>query len=170
MSSCSTSRKGCPRAISSLTSSTRRSVTYSSTTDSPNQIGPTFVSARELLVDQQHPTFGNAQTAELEPAYRATAQHGELRRRLAAGHHQTALMPRLAHCAQQCAVAGKAVSIAPLVLTWLEHRLKVVEHQQARPISQKLEQDGEPSRVVLRWHDAVGRKEPNRACQPLTGR
>src|SRR5437588_232447 len=59
-------------------------------------------------------------------------------------------MPCLAHCAQQCAVASKAVSIAPLVLTWLEHRLKVVEHQQARPISQKLEQDGEPSRGVVR--------------------
>ena len=41
-----------------------------------DQLGPIRVSARELLVGQQDLTFGNAQTAELKPAYRATGQHG----------------------------------------------------------------------------------------------
>jgi len=112
--------------------------------ESRNEIGPIFVIARKLLVGQQCLTFVHAETAELEHAYRVSAEHGELRRRLAAGHHQAALMPGLANGSQQCAVAGKAIPIAPLALTWLEHRFKVVKHEQARPISQELEQHCEP--------------------------
>ncbi len=49
-------------------------------------------------------------------------------------------MTCLADCLQQCAVTGKAVSIAPLALTGFEHRLKIVEHKEAAPIPQKQQQ------------------------------
>src|SRR5438270_4253810 len=45
-------------------------------TESGNQLGPILVSARELLVGQQHLTFANAETAELELAYPTTAENG----------------------------------------------------------------------------------------------
>src|SRR4051812_43516443 len=79
-------------------------------------------------------------------------------------------MAGLAHGSQQRAVAGKASSIAPLLLTWLEHRLKVVQHEQAAPISQELEQHGESRRLALRWHQLVRRQEANRACHPVASR
>src|SRR5436309_1721022 len=79
-------------------------------------------------------------------------------------------MPCLADGVQHGAVTGKAVSIAPLLLTWLEHRLKIVEHEQTRPVSQELEQRGESRRLALRWHQVVGRQEANRACHPLASR
>src|SRR2546429_9849683 len=79
-------------------------------------------------------------------------------------------MAGLAHGSQQCAVAGKASSIAPLLLTWLEHRLKVVQHEQARPISQELEQHGESRRLALRWYQLVRRQEANRAGHPVASR
>src|SRR5437588_8400820 len=79
-------------------------------------------------------------------------------------------MPGLADGLQQCAVAGKAMSIAPLLLTWLEHRLKIVEHQQTRPVSQELEQRGESRRLALRWYQVVGGQKANRACHPLASR
>src|SRR5438874_9038003 len=79
-------------------------------------------------------------------------------------------MPCLADGLQYCAVACKASSIAPLTLTWLEHRLKVVEHEQARPISQELEQHGESRPLALRWYQLVRRQEANRACHPVASR
>src|SRR5438270_12984909 len=106
----------------------------------------------------------------MELTDRATAQDRELGRRLAAGHHQAALMAGLADGSQYCAVAGQAGPIPSLTLTWLEHRLKVVEHEQARLISQELEQHGESRRLALRWHQLVRRQEANRAGHPLTGR
>src|SRR5438270_410129 len=79
-------------------------------------------------------------------------------------------MPGLADGVQQCAVASKTLSIAPLLLTWLEHRFKIVEHEQARPISQELEQHCEPFRLALGWHQLMVRQEADRACHPLTSR
>jgi hypothetical protein len=57
----------------------------------------------------------------------------------------------LAHGLQQSAVAIEPVSIPSLALAWLEQRLKVVEHQQARPVAQELEQRAELVRVAGRW-------------------
>ena len=76
---------------------------------SGDQLGPILVSAPQLLLRQQGLAFGNPQTAEVEAAYRGTAEDGQLRRCLAAGYHQTAFMPRLAHSLQQRAVSGEAV-------------------------------------------------------------
>ncbi len=64
-------------------------------------------------------------------------------------------MPCLADGLQQCAVFRKAVSIAPLLLTSLEHRLKVVEHEQASLLSQQLEQRCDSRRVTLRRRHAI---------------
>src|SRR5438270_6449864 len=106
----------------------------------------------------------------MELTDRATAQDRELGRRLAAGHHQAALMAGLADGSQYCAVAGQAGPIPSLALTWLEYCLKVVEHEQAALFPQELDQDRQSFGLALRWYQVVGRQEADRGYQPLGGR
>src|SRR5207245_8186849 len=101
---------------------------------------------------QKGPAVGNAQPAQLQGAYRAPAEYGQIRRRLATGHHQAALMICFADGLQQPGVPGVAVSIATLALTWLEQRFKVVEHQQTAPLAEELEKRRNP-RTFARGHD-----------------
>jgi hypothetical protein len=64
-------------------------------------------------------------------------------------------MPGFADGAQQSAVSGKAVSIAPLRLARFEHRFEVVEDQQTRLVPQQLKQQGKPRRFALWRHQVV---------------
>src|SRR5690349_19655600 len=79
-------------------------------------------------------------------------------------------MSCLTQVPQQGAVSSKAVSIAALLVSGLEHRLEVVEHQQATPIPQELKQRGKSCRLGYRWNTMLVRQEADCACQPLANR
>jgi hypothetical protein len=70
---------------------------------------------------------------------------------------------------QHPAVTGIAVSVASLPIAWLQQRLEVVEHQQARPLSQELEQYCSLRGFALGWHNPLVRQEADGSCQPLAG-
>ncbi len=79
-------------------------------------------------------------------------------------------MPPFADGSQKPAIAGIAGSVARLVLTWLDQRVKVVEHQQARPVAQDLQQHAEARGFALRWHNLLVGQEADRPCRPFAGR
>ena len=76
-------------------------------------------------------------------------------------------MSGLAKSLEQCTIAAKAVSIATLALTGLEHCLEVVEHQQARATPQQFQQHCEPRAFALRRHNPLVRQNADGACNPL---
>ena len=64
-------------------------------------------------------------------------------------------MPGFANSLQHGAISAEAVSIAALVLTWLEQRIEVVEYQQAGPLAEELEKHIEPRRFALGRHQLL---------------
>ena len=96
-----------------------------------------------MLRRQQRLRFLDTESAELQSAH-CPVEHGQLRRRLAAGHHQAALVRRTAHSLQQPTVPRHALAIAALLLAWLEERLGIVQHEQAPSLTQQVQQCQKP--------------------------
>src|SRR5205085_3475018 len=76
-------------------------------------------------------------------------------------------MTCLADGLQQPAVSGVAVSVAPLALTWLEQRFKVVEHQHTAPLAEELDKRREPRSFALGLHSPMIGQEANGSAEPL---
>src|SRR5262249_34574438 len=103
------------------------------------QLGPLLAAALELLGRQQRLGLIHAQSAHPATADGA-AEHGQLWWRVAAGQQQAALVRSFAQRLEQPTVASQLCAIAPLLLKRLEQRLDVVQHQQAAPSAQQLQQ------------------------------
>ncbi len=134
-----------------------------------NQLRPGRVIAPHVALREQRPARGDAQAFEYQHPDQAslTAELCQLRRRLAAGQYQAALVGCLTQRLHERSVAGQPAAVAAVPLAGLEQRLEVVQHQQAPPLAQQAEQCCDLLRLIRRRHQAPVRQEADGAGQPL---
>src|SRR5205823_2386012 len=91
----------------------------------------------------------------------------ELQWLLAARHDQAAPVRRFGDLPEQRAVPLVAGTIVAGAVAGLEHRLEVVQDQQAAGVAQQLQQPPALSGLGLRRAGVVRREEPERLGEPL---
>ena len=101
-----------------------------------DKLDPLRAGPFQVLGCQQRLDLVDSQTTQLERAHRLT-QHCQVRRGLAAGQEEAALMLGSGDNLEHATVARQAVPVRVLVLAWLEQRLEVVQRQQTAPLPQQ---------------------------------
>ncbi len=110
-----------------------------------HQVTPGLLWAEEAPGLQQLLAGWQLQATQPEDAHRSlfTGGDAQLRELLAAGQQQATVMGGLGHVPDQGGIPFKARAVASLRHALLEERFQVVEHQQAAPLLQEPDQQGQ---------------------------